>query len=112
MLELDNKLPDFQMGFVKGRNNIPAAWMLKNICSKRPKDRNKTFFCFVDFSKAFSYADRVRLFDKMAKKGTPGSIIIVIAHIYNKTNISFKSAPGFLKTVIQTGLGVPEDCTF
>ena len=111
MLEAENTLPNFQMGFRKGRNTVSAAWTLKSICSKRLNDKKKTFLCFVDFSKAFTYVDRKNLFDMMAKTGIPVSIINIIAFIYNKTNISFKSATGFLNKVIQARVGVPEGCT-
>ena len=32
MLEIDNKLPEFQIMFRKCRNTVSAAWTLKNIC--------------------------------------------------------------------------------
>ena len=110
MLEKDIKLPDLQMCFRKGRNTVSAAWMLKNICSKRLKERENTFLCFLDFPKAFSYVEGMVRFDMMARKEIPDSIISIIGHIYNKTHNFFKYASRFLKTVIQPRIGVPEAC--
>ena len=47
----------------------------------------------------------------MSKNGIPSSMITIIAYIYNKTNISFKSQSGYFNTVLQTRVGVPEGCT-
>ena len=111
MFETDNKLHNFQMGFRKGRNTDSDAWTLKHICSKRLNDRKKTFLRFVEFSKAFTYVDRMSLFDMMDKKGVPLKIINIMSFIYNQTSISFKSATGFLNKQIQARVGVPVSCS-
>ena len=57
---VNRELPDVQAGFRKGRGtrdqiaNIAGSW-------KKQEFQKNTYFCFIDYAKAFDYADKKTL---------------------------------------------------
>ena len=57
-----HELPDVQAGFRKGKGTRDQ---IANICwiteKARKKKKNKTYFCFIDYAKAFDCVDHNKL---------------------------------------------------
>ena len=59
---LNQELPDVQAGFRKGRGTRDQIANIHWIIEKAREFQKKTYFCFIDYSKAFDCVDHNKLF--------------------------------------------------
>ena len=55
------ELPDDQVGFRKGRGTRDQIANIDWIIEKVSKFQKNTYFCFIDYAKAFDYVDHNKL---------------------------------------------------
>ena len=75
-------LPDVQAGFRKGRG---VRDQIANICwiIKKAKEFWKnTYFCFIDYSKAFDYVDHNKLWKILKEMGIPDHLTCLLTNLY------------------------------
>ena len=60
------ELPDVQAGFRKGRGTRDY-WIVKKARSLQ----KKIYFCFIDYAKAFDYADHNKMWKILEEMGIP-----------------------------------------
>ena len=69
---VNHELPDVQAGFRKGRGTRDqnCQHSLDHQKSKRIPEKN-TYFCFIDYAKAFDYVDHNKLWKILKEMGIP-----------------------------------------
>ena len=58
---VNHELPDVQAGFRKGRRTIDQIANICWIMEKASEFKKNIYFCFIDYVKAFDYADHNKL---------------------------------------------------
>ena len=64
---MDQEVPDVQAGFRKGRGTrdqiVNICWIIEKAREFQKKKKNppKFYFCFIDYTKAFDFADHNKL---------------------------------------------------
>ena len=108
---MNRELPDVQAGFRKGRG---TREQIANICWNIEKAREfqkNTYFCFIDYAKAFDCVDHNRLWNILKKMGIPDDPTCLLRNRYAgqeaMVRIGHKTTDWF-----QTGKGVHQGCIF
>ena len=79
---MNQELSDVQAGFRKGRG---TGDQIVNICwiiEKARKFQKKTYFCFIDYAKAFDSVDHNKLWKILKEMGIPGHLICLLRNLY------------------------------
>ena len=63
---MNRELPDVQAGFRKGRRNRDQ---IANIIEKARELQKNTYFCFIDYAKAFDCVDHNKLWKILEEMG-------------------------------------------
>ena len=66
---MNRELSDVQDGFRKGRgtrSNCQHRWIIE-----KAREFQKNIYCFIDYTKAFDYADRNKLWKIIQEMGIP-----------------------------------------
>ena len=58
---MNRELPDVQAGFRKGRGTRDQIFNIHWIIKKAGEYQKNIYFCFIDYTKAFDYADHNKL---------------------------------------------------
>ena len=58
---MNRELPDVQAGFRKGRGTRDQIANIRWIMEKANEYQKNIYFCFIDYAKAFDYADHNKL---------------------------------------------------
>jgi len=58
---VNRELPDVQAGFRKGRGTKDQIATIHGIMEKARKFQKNTYFCFIDYAKAFDCVDHNKL---------------------------------------------------
>ena len=66
---MNNKLPDVQAGFRKGRGTRDQIANIHWIIEKARDFQKNIYFCFIDYAKAFDYVDKIK--KKLVKRADP-----------------------------------------
>ena len=79
---MNRELPDVQSGFRKGRGTIDqianAHWIIK----KAKEFQKNIYFCFIDYAKAFDYADHSELWKILQEMGIPDHLTCLLRNLY------------------------------
>ena len=77
----DQKLPDVQVGFRKGRGTRDQ---IANICWIMEKEREfqKNVYCFIDSAKPFGYADHNKLWKMLQEMRVPDHFTCLLRNLY------------------------------
>ena len=65
---MNQELPDIQSGFRKGRGTRDEIANIRRITEKAREFQKNTYFCFIDYTKAFDCVDHKKLW-KFWKRG-------------------------------------------
>ena len=65
------ELPDVQAGFWKGRGTRDQIANIHRITEKARELRKNTYFCFIDYAKAFHCVDHNKLWKIFKEMGIP-----------------------------------------
>ena len=68
---MNHELPDVQAGFRKGRGTRYKIVYIWWIMKKAREFQKNTYFCFIDYAKAFDYVDHSKLWKIMKEMGIP-----------------------------------------
>ena len=63
------ELPDVQVGFRKGRETRDQIANIRWIIEKAREFQKNTYFCFIDYAKAFDYVDHNKLWKILKEMG-------------------------------------------
>ena len=66
-----HELPDVQAGFRQGKGTRDQIANIRWITDKAREFQKNTYFCFIDYAKAFDYVDHNKLWKILKEMGIP-----------------------------------------
>ena len=103
------ELPDVQVGFRKGRGTRD---LIANICwiiEKAREFQKSTYFCFIDYAKAFDCVDHNKLWKILKELGIPDHLTCLLSNLYADQEATVRTGHGTMDW-FQIGKGVRQGC--
>ena len=72
---VNRELPDVQVGFRKGRGSTDQIANIHWTTEKSREFQKNTYFCFIDYAKAFDYVDHHKLWKILHEMGIPDPLL-------------------------------------
>src|SRR5574341_1805427 len=85
---MNHELPDVQAGFRKGRGTRDQIANIRWIIEKARKFQKNTYFCFIDYAKAFDYVDHNKLWKILKEKGIPDHLTCLLRKDRKSTRLN------------------------
>ena len=79
---LNHELPDVQAGFRKGRGTRDQIANHHWIIEKAREFQKNTYFCFIDYAKAFDCVDHSKLWKILKEMGIPDHLTCLWRNLY------------------------------
>ena len=79
---MNQKLPDVQAGFRKGRGTRDEIANIRWIIEKAREFQKNIYFCFIDYAKAFDFVDYNKLWKILQEMEIPGHLICLLRDLY------------------------------
>ena len=76
------ELPDVQAGFRKGRGTGDQIANILWITKKAREFHKNSYFCFIDYAKAFDYVDYNKLWKILKEMGIPDHLTCLLINLY------------------------------
>ena len=76
------ELPDVHAVFIKGRGTRDQIASICWIIKKAREFQKNIYFCFIDYAKAFDYADRNKLWKILQEMGIPDHLTCLLRSLY------------------------------
>ena len=73
---------DVQAGFRKGRRTRDQITNIHWIIEKAREFQKYTYFCFIDYTKAFDYVDHNKLCKILKEMGIPDNLTCLLRNLY------------------------------
>ena len=106
---MNQKLPDVQAGFRKGRGTRDQNANIRWIIEKARELQKNIYFCFIDYAKAFDCVDHNKLRKVLKEMGTPDHLTCLLRNLYAGLEATVRTGHG-TKDWFQTGKGVHQGC--
>ena len=106
---VNHELPDVQAGFGKGRG---TRYQIANIhwtIKKARECQKNTYFCFIDYAKAFDYVDHNKLWKILQEMGMPDHLTCLLRNLYAGQEATARTGHGTTE-LFQIGKGVRQGC--
>ena len=114
------ELPDGKAGFRKGRGTRDQIANIHWIMEKAREFQKNSYFCFIDYAKAFDCVDHNKLensssleWDGMEwngmEMGIPDHLTCLLRHLYAGQEVTVRTGHGIIDW-FQIGKGVGQDC--
>ena len=101
------EIPHVQAGFRKGRGTRDR---IANICWNIKKEFQKdTYFCFIDYAKAFECVDHKKLWKIQKEMGIPDHLICLLRNLYADQKPAVRTGHG-RTDLFQIRKGVRQGC--
>ena len=79
---MNHELPAVQAGFRKGRGTREHIANIHWIMEKAREFQKNTYFCFIDYAKAFDYVDHNKLWKILKEMGKPDQLTCIPRNLY------------------------------
>ena len=79
---VNHELPDVQAGFRKGRGTRGQIPNIHWIIEKAREFQKNTYFCFIDYAKAFDCVDHNKLWKILKEMGTADHLTCLLRNVY------------------------------
>ena len=76
------ELPDVQVVFRRGRGTTDQIANICWIIEKAREFQENTYFCFIDYAKAFDYVDHNKLWKIVKEMGISDHLICLLRNLY------------------------------
>ena len=106
---LNQKLPDVQAGFRKGRGTRDKIANIHWIIQKAREFQKNTYFCFIDYANAFDYVDHNKLRKILQEMGIPDYLSCLLRNLYASQEATVRTGHGTTDW-FQNGKGVRQGC--
>ena len=80
---MNQKLPDVQAGFKKGRGTKDQIANIHWIMEKAREFQENIYFCFIDYAKAFDCVDHNKLWKVFQEMGIPDHLTCLLRNLYS-----------------------------
>jgi len=87
VLDIDDP---YQFGFMKDSRTTDNIFILNTMIECQKARSKPLWVCFVDFTKAFDYVNRIALYYKLIQRGVNGKILKIIMDMYSKAKCRVK----------------------
>ena len=104
------ELPDVQAGFRKGRGTGDQIASICWIMEKGREFQKNTYFCFIDYAKAFDLVDHNKLWKILKEMGIPDHLICLLINLYAGQEATVRTGHG--TDWFQIGKGISQGCIF
>ena len=91
---MDHELPDVQAGFQKGRGTRDQIANICWIMEKARKLQKNTYFCFIDYAKAFDCVDHNKLWKILKEIGIPDCLTCLLRNLYLGQEATVRTGQG------------------
>ena len=85
------ELPDVQAGFRKGRGTRDQ---IAGSPKKQESSRKTSYFCFIDYAKAFDCVDHNKLWKFLKEMGIPDHLTCLLRNLYSGQEATVKTGHG------------------
>ena len=106
---MNRELPDIQAGFRKSRRTRDQIANVHWIIEKAREFQKNSYFCFIDYAKAFDCVDHIKLWKILQEKGIPHHLTCLLRNLYAGQETTVRTTHG-TKDWFQTGKGVRQGC--
>ena len=96
---VNHELLDVQAGFRKGRGNRDQIANVHWIIKKTREFQKNTYFCFIDYAKAFDYVDHNKLWKILKDMGMLDHLTCLLRNLYAGQ-----------EAIVRTGHGTTDWC--
>ena len=79
---VNRELPDVQAGFRKGRGTRDQIANIQWIIKKGREFQKNTYFCLIDYAKAFDCVDHNKLWKILKETGIPDYLTSLLSNLY------------------------------
>ena len=103
---MNHELPDVQASFRKGRGIRDQIANIRWIIERAREFKKNIYFCFIDYAKAFDWADHNKLWKILKEMGIPDHLTCLLRNLY-----AGQEATGHgITDWFQIGKGVCQGC--
>ena len=106
---MNHELSDVQTGFRKGRGTRDQIANIHWITEKAREFQKNTYFCFIDYAKAFDCVDRNKLWKIFKEMGIPDHLTCLLRNLNAGQEATVRTGHGTIDW-FQIGKGVCQDC--
>ena len=103
------EIPDVQAGFRKGRGTRDQIANIHWIIEKAREFQKNTYFCFIDYAKAFDCVDHNKLWKILKEMGIPDHLTCLLRNLYAGQEATVRTGHGTTDW-FQIGKGVRQSC--
>ena len=104
-----DELPDVQTGFKKGRGTREHIANIHWIMEKAREFQKNTYFCFIDYAKAFDCVDHNKLWKILKEMGKPDHLTCLLRNLYEGQETTVSTRHGTTDW-FQIGKGACQSC--
>ena len=91
---MNHELPDVQADFRKGRGTRDQIASIFWINEKAREFKENTFFCFIEYAKAFDCVDHNKLWKILKEMGIPDHLICLLRNLYAGQEATVRTGHG------------------
>ena len=102
---VNQELLDIQAGFRKGRGTREQIANICRIIEKAREFQKNTYFCFIDYAKAFNCVDHNKLWKILKQMGILDYLICLLRNLYADQEVTVRTVRGTMDW-FQIGKGV------
>ena len=106
---VNQELSDVQAEFSKGRGTRDQNDNIQWITEKAQESQENTYFCFIDYVKAFDCADHNKLWKILKKMGIPDHLTCLLRNLYVGQEAPVRTGHETIDW-FQIGKGVRQGC--
>ena len=106
---MNHELPDVQAGFRKGRGTRDQTANIHWITEKVSEFQKNTYFCFIDYAKAFDCVDHNKWWEILQEIGIPDHLSCLLRNLYAGQETTVRTGHGTTDW-FQIGKGVCQGC--
>ena len=103
------EFPDAQAVFRKGRETRDQIANIRWIIEKAREFQKNTYFCFIDYAKAFDCVDHNKLWKTLKEMGLPGHLTCLLRNLFVGQEATVRIGHGTTDW-FKIGKGVHQDC--
>ena len=103
------ELPDVQAGFRKSRGTRDQIANIRWIIEKAREFQKNSYFCFIDYAKAFDCVDHNKLWKILKEMGIPDHLTCFLINLYAGQEVTVRTGYGTTDW-FPIGKGVRQGC--
>ena len=91
---MNPELPDVQAGFRKGRGTRDQIANIRWVMEKAREFQKNTYFCFIDYAKAFDCVDHNKMWKNSERDGSTRPLTCLLRNLYAGQEATVRTGHG------------------